>query len=176
MKNLLKIIVVVFIALFLSSNCSIGKKINFINYDNTPPDPPYIQGPTSCNITEKVDYYITISDPDGHRLIELYVEFGDGTNETLKKRGTGCTKGWRSGYTLTVSHIWKKSDDYTIKAKVKDYAWDWSDWGTLDVHVSKTKSKFDNLALQDFIILRLTNLLIKQPYQLIFSNIFSTYL
>ena len=112
-------------------------------YDNTPPDSPYIEGPTTCNITEKIQYFITITDPDGDRLVELLVRFGDGTNETIKYRGSSCTKGWRSGTTLTIGHRWIKPNDYTIKAKVKDYSRDWSEWGFFDVHV--TTNKPDNM-------------------------------
>jgi hypothetical protein len=116
-------------------------EILMYDYDNTPPYPPQIDGPINCNITEKYDYYITISDPDGakgDRLMELQVFFGDGTNKSIKHHDTGCTKGWRSGTILTVAHRWKKPFNYTIRARVMDYALEWSDWGYLDVHVKQT--------------------------------------
>ena len=125
---------------FISSTCVFTTNVTSFNYDNTPPDPPYIEGPATVNITEKVDYYMTVTDPDQHYLFELYVEFGDGTNKTLEPYDSCCVKGWRSGQTLTISHKWKEIGDFTIRAKVKDFIGDWSDWGTFQTYVSKSKT------------------------------------
>jgi hypothetical protein len=135
-------ILVIFLFLVLGSTYALNIEgwnygdILIDEYDNTPPDPPSIEGPTTCNITEKIHYNITITDPDGDRLVELNVLFGDEKNETITYRGSSCTKGWRSGMTLTITHRWRKQDDYTIKARVKDYSRDWGEWGFLDVHVA----------------------------------------
>jgi hypothetical protein len=127
---------------------------HFSYYDNTPPYPPQIDGPINCNITEKNDYYITISDPDGpngDRLMELHVFFGDDTNRSIKHHDTGCTKGWRSGTILTVAHRWKKPNNYTLKARVMDYAREWSDWGYLDVHVQQNPALTLNSISQQYL-------------------------
>jgi len=145
-NNLTKVILAVCAVLFLVSTYPIGAKVSYISYDDTPPDPPQIEGPTNCKIWVEYDYNITITDPDDDRLTELYVKFGDGTNLTLKPPGSGCCKGWRSGITLVVSHKWKKSGDYSVEAKVRDIRWNWSDWGMLDVHVPKYKCKVENPA------------------------------
>jgi len=101
--------------------------------DNNPPDPPLIEGEIYCKIRQEYLYNFTITDPDGHRLTELIVIFGDGTNITLEYQGSSCHKGWRSGMILDIKHIWKQSDDYMVKAKVKDMLGEWSDWGYLEV-------------------------------------------
>ena len=106
-------------------------------YLNNPPNPPVIEGCSVCTIYKEYTYNITISDPDGNRLMELYVVFGDGTNLTLKHEMTSsCKKGWRSGMTLEVDHIWKKQGNYSMKAKVKEYLGYWGDWGYYDVQTS----------------------------------------
>lgn len=146
MNNLARGILAVCTVFFLTATYPIGANVSSENYDDTPPDPPQIYGPTDCKVWVKYDYNITITDPDDDRLTELYVKFGDGTNLTLKPPGSGCCKGWRSGITLVVSHKWKKSGDYSVEAKVRDIRWNWSDWGMLDVHVPKYKCKVENPA------------------------------
>lgn len=121
-----------------------------ICYDDNPPYPPEIEGPTESNIREKCFYYITITDPDNDRLTELNIIFGDGTNLTIVAGGASCNKGWRSGITLSVNHVWKKPGDFSIKAKVKDIKWQWSDWGTFDVHIQKTKFNLNNILFFNF--------------------------
>ena len=132
-----------------------------INSDNNPPYPPHIEGPTNCYTRETYYYNITIIDPDNDRLIALNVLFGDGTNLTLYPTRSSCCKGWRSNMTLTVGHKWKESGDYSIKAKVKDTKWTWSDWGTLDVHVQKSKLEVITPIRLDFNMLKLLNMLVK---------------
>ena len=141
-------IFLIFLLFPISSN---EAKIILINNDDNPPYPPIIEGPTNCTLRKNYDYYITVSDPDNDRLIELYIEFGDGTNMTKTHEGTSCNKGWRSGQTLWIYHKWEKTGDFTIKAKVKDIKWSWSDWGYLDVKV-KFKSTILSNILQNFLL------------------------
>ena len=85
-------------------------------------------------------YYFTVTDPDEDDfLLELEVDFGDG----LIVERCGCDIPWDNGETVEVEHKWKKSGDYFIKAKVKDYGGFWSDWGTLEITVVKQKDSND---------------------------------
>jgi hypothetical protein len=140
MKNILKTSLIVLTVFFISFNLSVNASNIFLPSDNNnPPNPPEIEGETNCKIKQEYVYNITITHPDGYRMTELFVMFGDGTNITLEFQGSSCNKGWRSGMMFGIKHTWKKSDDFSIKAKVKDYFREWSDWGTLDVHVLKGK-------------------------------------
>lgn len=107
-----------------------------VNSYNNPPDPPEISGPTSGKIGVTYTYKITISDPDGDQLKKLEIDFGD-DNITLFE--CGCTDSpWVSGTTLYVSHEWKVSGSYAVKARVMDIYWAWSDWSNLEVSMPKT--------------------------------------
>ncbi len=141
MKDMLKVFLIVLIFLFLSFNCCLKTDSTcIVSHYNNPPNPPEIEGPTNCKIRKEYTYNITITEPDGHRMTELYVEFGDDSNITLYYKGTSsCKKGWRSGMTLQVFHVWKKPGNYTVKAQVMDYFFEWSDWGYLNLEVSKEK-------------------------------------
>ena len=108
MKKLLKIITLLFIVFLSSFTLTIYAKTVFIAYDdNNPPNPPDIDGETNCKLRQEYVYNITITDPDGTRMTELFVMFGDGTNITLEYHGSSCHKGWRSGMMLDVRHAWK---------------------------------------------------------------------
>jgi len=63
------------------------------------------------------------------------------TGPTSGKIGGGCRDPpWLPGTTLQVSHTWKQSGNYVIKARVMDIYWEWSDWGTLQVTMPKVHS------------------------------------
>jgi hypothetical protein len=93
------------------------------------------------------------------RLLELYVLFGDGTNFSLHAGGASCCKSWKSGTRLTVGHNWQKPGNFSIKAKVKDIYWDWSDWGTFDVHVQKSNLNLKNSIRLDLDIIKISHIL-----------------
>lgn len=103
---------------------------------NNPPDPPVITGPTSGSIGTEYTYNITLNDPDGDRMMKLEVDFGDGN---ISMYNCGCTDPpWLSGTTLHISHEWKESGSYVVKARIMDVYGEWSDWGTLQVTMPKT--------------------------------------
>ena len=110
-KHLLKIFISIFISILILPTGTLGTEIILINYDENPPYPPEIDGPTHCMIREKYFYYITITDPDNDHLNELNIIFGDGTNLTIAPSGFTCMKGsWPSGIILSVDHKWIKSN------------------------------------------------------------------
>jgi hypothetical protein len=157
--KLKKKIIGLYIIIFLSYNLLTSNSISLESVDNDiistnkychtlnknilPPYPPYIEGPTNCNVRGEYNYNFTISHPENIHLVSLIVIFGDGKNLTINYRGSSCHKGWRPGYTIMIRHKWQKSGDYSIKAKVKDYGGFWSDWGTLEISVIKQKDTND---------------------------------
>jgi len=38
---------------------------------------------------------------------------------------------------IYISHKWKESGNYAVKARVMDIYWEWSDWSTLEVSMPK---------------------------------------
>jgi hypothetical protein len=111
--------------LLASLGISLGEKIVKINMDNTPPNPPVIDGPKSGDIKEYYVYYFTLTDPDEEDyLSKLEVDFGDG----VIVEDCGCNVPWENGITVEVENMWKKSGDYEIKARVADVYNYWSEW------------------------------------------------
>ena len=97
---------------------------NFIS--NSPPDTPFIDGPTSGNIGTSYGYTFTSTDIDEDD-ISYYIDWGDGDTEW-----TGFSA---SGTPVIVSHTWAEKDTYTITAKAKDEYGLESDWATLEVEM-----------------------------------------
>jgi len=115
-----------------------GKNSNVaFDDENTPPNPPLIQGPTSGNIGEIYQYSITLTDPDeDDRMFFLQVDFGDG----IQHEDCGCDRSWENGTVLEISHQWKNKGDYGITARVQDGYGDWSEWSD-PLLVSMPKNK-----------------------------------
>lgn len=95
--------------------------------ENHPPLTPIIEGPISEKIQKKIYYNITIRDPD-YDWETVFIDWGDGTNSSYHKWVASNTP-----KTIMVNHSWKKSGDYTIKAKCTDSAGAESGWATLEV-------------------------------------------
>ena len=95
------------------------------NNDNTPPNPPEIEGPTSGIIEEIYTYYVTVTDSDfDDYLSRLEVDFGDG----VIVEDCGCNRPWENGEIIIVEHSWKRVGDYDITARVSDVHNEWSEW------------------------------------------------
>lgn len=89
--------------------------------NNTAPDAPYIDGPTSGKPGVEYEYVFSTTDPEGDD-VSYYIEWGDG--ET-----TGWTDYFTSGEEAIFSHTWGKIDwDNTIRCKAKDIYDAESDW------------------------------------------------
>jgi hypothetical protein len=97
-------------------------------FNNLPPSPPTIDGPTSGNVGESYSYDFTVCvDPDGDDMT-YYVEWGDG----------GVDEGFvASGGAFTLSHIWTEKGDYTIRAKLIDEHGAESEWAELEVSMPR---------------------------------------
>jgi C1A family cysteine protease len=104
----------------------------WIQETNSPPNTPIIEGPSRIKKEEYCWYNITFSDPD-NSMLYLYVDmFGLEPNN------------WWSyppnHNELNVYYFWPEEGDFTVRAKVKDPYGVESDWATLEVRVSKTKT------------------------------------
>ncbi len=109
--------------------------------DNSPPNPPLIEGPTTGNIGKSYSYNITLTDPDvDDQMFYLEVDFGDG----IVHEDCGCGKAWQNGEIITVSHSWKKAGNYSVTARVQDGMGEWSEWSD-PLAVSMPKNKVTNL-------------------------------
>jgi hypothetical protein len=107
-------------------------------YENNPPNPPIIAGPSSGRIDVTYTYQITVSDPEEDTLWQLEVDFG---NEIITEICAGCRDNpWNSGETVKITHKWTKSGIYMVKARVMDEYGLWSEWSDpLSVSMPKTK-------------------------------------
>lgn len=117
---------------FTFTMCGGPNARNYTNFMiNDPPNPPVIKGPTSGQRWKTYTFNFTITDPDGDDLQRLEVDFGDAT--------TGVTLSeWHSGDTVQVSHKWRRTGSYQIKARVQDIHGAWSDWGASEISIPKS--------------------------------------
>jgi CubicO group peptidase (beta-lactamase class C family) len=99
--------------------------------NNHPPTPPVIDGPLTGRVNKKQDFTLSLFDPDGDDLWYC-IDWGDQT--PLEWVGP-----YQNNTTLEISHKWKNTTDYLIKAKVKDSSSLESDWTHLKITISKNK-------------------------------------
>jgi len=95
--------------------------------DNSPPNAPTIDGPTSGKIGKKYDFYISATDPNNHSIY-YFVSWGDSTD-------TGWLGPYNSGEEITLSHTWNKKGEYSISAKAKDVGEYTSTWTTHKIEI-----------------------------------------
>jgi hypothetical protein len=115
--------------------------ISTVIYDNNPPNPPTIEGPTSGNIDEYYMYYVTITDPDeDDLLLKVEVDFGDGTTEVC---GSCTSQPWHSGDVVEIEHRWNRAGTYGVTGRVQDEFGVWGEWSEpLEVSMPKPKANF----------------------------------
>jgi hypothetical protein len=138
-----KIIVLISLGvLFTLIESTSGMNVTLFD-DNTPPNPPEIEGPTSGQIKTTYTYDITITDPDeDDGLLFLEVDFGDG----IISEDCGCDRVWQNGEVVQMSHQWKREGTYQISARVQDVHGEWSEWSEpIPVTMPKHKLFVNNL-------------------------------
>jgi outer membrane protein assembly factor BamB len=91
---------------------------------NTPPNSPTISGSTEGVAGKEYYYMFPISDPDNNP-VQVFIDWGDGTNEWSYESITG--------YPIRMSHTWENQGTYFIKAKARDSIGAESNWTTLEV-------------------------------------------
>jgi len=97
--------------------------------ENQPPQIPFISGAETGKNSEELEYKFITTDPNEDD-ISYYIEWGDGT-----------TSGWLGTFSsneeISVKHTWEEKGSFTIKAKAEDIHHKESEWGTLEVSMSK---------------------------------------
>ena len=109
--------------------------------DNQPPEEPIISGEINPKVGDEYGYTFVSSDPNGDNL-SYYIDWGDGSFENW----VGF---YESNDEIIIDHLWSEKGTFIIKAKAKDVYNDESDWGTLEVRLSK------NLFYNHFLFFRL---------------------
>ena len=108
----------------LADDVSIGQS-NWYAMANTKPNDPTIEGKANGEAGVEYEYTFMAEDPDDFD-VSYYVDWGDGTN-------SGWTDYETSGVDVKLKHTWDEEDDYTIECRVRDHAYNTSDWTTLDI-------------------------------------------
>ncbi len=121
----------------------------WIQETNDRPDKPTINGPKSGKTWEEYEYSFSSTDPDGNDLL-YYIDWGD----NRKEEWIGPSA---SGGEITSAHIWIKSINKEIKAKVKDPYGEESEWATFGISMPKYKLFNLNFNLLNSFIERLPN-------------------
>jgi len=100
-----------------------------INKDNTAPNPPIIDGPTSGNINKFYSYFFTITDPDtDDRLYMMQIDFGEGEILDVTPHDCDCGDFWENGARVQKDNLWREQGLYEITARVQDVYGEWSEW------------------------------------------------
>jgi hypothetical protein len=118
---------------------------------NFAPNIPDINGPKNGRYGKPLDYTFTTTDPDGDDVY-YYVDWGDDNFEEWDGP-------YPSGEVVTLNHTWDEGD-YIIRAKTKDIEGAESDWGTLEISMTKIR-KINDISFRflDLILRTLNNLL-----------------
>jgi serine-type D-Ala-D-Ala carboxypeptidase/endopeptidase len=110
--------------------------------NNQAPVPPTIVGPATGRVNKNQEFTISMVDPDGDDLFYC-VDWGDQT--PIEWIGP-----YQNNTTLQITHRWKNTSQYIVKAKVKDSSGIESDWASIIMNISKTKM-YDNQFFQRII-------------------------
>ena len=111
-----------------------------IGSTNTPPSLPSITGPSKGKIEIEYDYYFVSTDPEGYDIY-YSIDWGDDT-------GILYVGPYDSGQVFTLNHTWIEPGTYVIKAKAKDIFGAESDWATLEIVITKSKSISNNFTMK----------------------------
>jgi len=124
-----KILILSICTLFFLTSITFAVNANILSIkstENTPPDSPVINGPSSGKIKETYTYYVTLSDPDEDvLLIKIEINFGDGTTTCGGCDGRGP---WHSGDIVDFEHSWRRKGTFEVTGRVQDEHGVWSDW------------------------------------------------
>lgn len=133
-----KMLIIAICMLLFSSSIAFIVTANILSAtctNDSPPNPPVINGLSSGKIKQDYDYSFTLTDPDGDSLSSILIEWGDkGYGNTTYICWTCTSEGPKPNGTIFITqHSWRTTGDYSIRAKVTDTSNLDSDWGTLTV-------------------------------------------
>jgi hypothetical protein len=125
------------------------KELNrYSTYQNTPPNPPIIEGPLTGKPGKTYEYSFTLTDPDENDILTiLEVDFGDEITGIVKKN---CEKPWINGTVIKILQNWQGGGEYNITARVLDISGDWSEWSNPFVVKIQKSKVFQNLLINYF--------------------------
>ncbi len=98
---------------------------------NEPPNEPFIAGEIEGKTGEEIEFKIIATDPEEHD-VSFYVDWGDGSSNDWSEP-------YNSDEEVSYTHSWDTKGDYLVKAKAKDIYGEESDWGTLEIKMSKSR-------------------------------------
>ena len=113
---------------------------NYLYKYNDPPDSPEINGSAKGKPGTSYEFILNAVDPDGDQ-VKYLIDWGDGETDTTALNP--------SGVDVTVSHIWSKKGNYTIKVHAKDEYGSNGPDATFSVKIPRNRA-IDNLALRFF--------------------------
>lgn len=100
--------------------------------ENNPPNIPTIIGPTSGKPGMDYNFTIVTTDPEEDGIY-YEIKWGDDWSRVYFTPFT-------SGEEIIVNHTWSDKGTYTVKVKARDIYGAESDWGTLEISMSKRKA------------------------------------
>ncbi|UCF50479.1 MAG: rhodanese-like domain-containing protein [Thermoplasmatales archaeon] len=100
--------------------------------NNTQPDAPTIDGPTTVKVNQPIDYTFSTADAEG-----------DGIYYWIDWCGEGHCGEWIGPFSsedqVIFNHSWERTGTFTTKAKVKDFYDNESDWTEFEITVPRNK-------------------------------------
>ena len=108
--------------------------------DNTAPDAPNIDGPTSGKVGQTNDYIISATDFENHNVC-FNIIWGDG--ET-----TNWTEYYACGEEVVFSHVFNKTGNLKIQVRAMDEMGYCSLWTILEVTMPRNRAAFNSLFLR----------------------------
>ena len=138
-----------------NSDGSIDEEFEFdidtIIEPNEFPSDPQIIGPSSGKKGINLEYKFVSFDSEDDNL-SYFIEWGDGTNSSW-------IGPYNSDEEISIEHTWNEENDYIIRAIVKDGRGAYSNWSSIDINISKSKT----FTLHDFLIRFLDDLPLMFP-------------
>jgi len=164
-RVLYKFLIVGVIVLFIGIGVQPAFAVTY-NENNSPPEPPIIDGPDVDTYDVEIEFSFKSIDPENDDIAKYIIDWGDGIQENL-------TGPFGSGVKVVAIHVWYNVGKYIIKAKAVDIHGAESNWSVTDIDIPITNDNDDcNLCAKKVskpylsLIIGLFNILDKYEYQI----------
>ena len=128
-------------SIYVDSGYLFGDLFAFSNVENnSPPDKPDINAPSSSRVREEQNYTFIVNDANDDEVY-LWVDWGDGTN-------TSWIGPYNSGEEIILQHTWNLRGSYIISAKAKDMHDVEGEWQSLEVRMPKQNQINNNITIE----------------------------